>query len=116
MRISDWSSDVCSSDLKTGVGAQFHPARFDIGFRKPASFIAEAAGPDQFRRRFFHHSIPLLHTEPDRSPVGASHIMKVRQCSILLFPLGWSCWRLSSEFRAFHFAGGALACFGGVEG
>src|SRR3546814_17270442 len=48
---------------KTGVGAQFHPARFDIGFRKPASFIAEAAGPDQFHRRFFHHSIPLLHTE-----------------------------------------------------
>src|SRR3546814_3796847 len=26
---------------KTGVGAQFHPARFDIGFRKPASFRSE---------------------------------------------------------------------------
>src|SRR3546814_5637668 len=37
MRISDWSSDVCSSDLP-GAGGEFH----ELGVRLPHIFDAEA--------------------------------------------------------------------------
>src|SRR3546814_8142876 len=46
MRISDWSSDVCSSDLLkfefVGVGVERHAQRFQPG-DKPAAVVAEAA-------------------------------------------------------------------------
>src|SRR3546814_9070953 len=35
MRVSDWSSDVCSSDLGTSV---FHPAKTQFEFRKGPIF------------------------------------------------------------------------------
>src|SRR3546814_16779101 len=44
MRISDWSSDVCSSDLKRGF-ACFGPANVSLGgFRAKAEPVGDQAG------------------------------------------------------------------------
>src|SRR3546814_5573342 len=37
MRISDWSSDVCSSDLEPFYGPTYMPRKFKIGFALPPS-------------------------------------------------------------------------------
>src|SRR3546814_3703427 len=42
MRISDWSSDVCSSDLGPVVSAETTKHRFDIGSRR----VAQRAGDE----------------------------------------------------------------------
>src|SRR3546814_16446347 len=54
MRISDWSSDVCSSDLK-----------------KPANQCATGDSPDQFRQHAITEAVSLIHpllraARPDR--------------------------------------------------
>src|SRR3546814_12316607 len=42
MRISDWSSDVCSSDLGTAVGTQIGPLIDDAALAKVDQHIADA--------------------------------------------------------------------------
>src|SRR3546814_2672986 len=57
MRISDWSSDVCSSDLTVQID------RAGDAFRERLSFRIEVAPPDKrsIRRRYFHgHANPIL--------------------------------------------------------
>src|SRR3546814_19555299 len=58
LRISDWSSDVCSSDLTT-----VQIDRAGDAFRERLSFRIEVAPPDKrsIRRRYFHgHANPIL--------------------------------------------------------
>src|SRR3546814_9192235 len=55
MRISDWSSDVCSSDLSRGFGAR-EASLFDLA--------QDAGTPRQFRAGDRHHR--LSHPYPDR--------------------------------------------------
>src|SRR3546814_21156153 len=55
MRISDWSSDVCSSDLSRGFGAR-ETSLFDLA--------QDAGTPRQFRAGDRHHR--LSHPYPDR--------------------------------------------------
>src|SRR3546814_15474851 len=43
MRISDWSSDVCSSDLRPGALAHCHAGRHDANRAEAGAVRAEAA-------------------------------------------------------------------------
>src|SRR3546814_18121300 len=57
MRISDWSSDVCSSDLRTGHGEPFAPCYSRLLPRGPLP--RTAAGSPQRRRRRLSLRLPM---------------------------------------------------------
>src|SRR3546814_7790840 len=70
MRISDWSSDVCSSDLLTGAGREHAGNQLEQGR------FAGAVGTDDAQRFALaqrkRHVVQHLHHTPRRSP--AQHI------------------------------------------
>src|SRR3546814_1162171 len=68
MRISDWSSDVCSSDLKTGTGR--HPKGI-----LPSTWLDQTGAADR-SRLFDKPSFPLAdcHGQYDFLPSGVLEI------------------------------------------
>src|SRR3546814_16449394 len=56
MRISDWSSDVCSSDLGVAFGAALV---FDVSFALGAFFAGMILGETQLSRRVAEETLPL---------------------------------------------------------
>src|SRR3546814_2827804 len=54
VRISDWSSDVCSSDLDIAVRAQFNAAGKNAVRRDARRAKVDLAGPRSATRRFDH--------------------------------------------------------------
>src|SRR3546814_15179290 len=80
MRISDWSSDVCSSDLKVRKAARHHIASFkdkgkcdfirDFAFPFPVSIFLDLIDlPHEDTARFMTWEHDLLH-ESDQDTVG----------------------------------------------
>src|SRR3546814_6608051 len=71
MRISDWSSDVCSSDLHHGAEAERHEFH-ERALRVPGSFqLAAHADAIAFRQRYLGDLGPNLTKEPARRTVHA---------------------------------------------
>src|SRR3546814_11266223 len=72
MRISDWSSDVCSSDLPDGENAARHIKRNPVqrvALPFPTSRIALASGDDH----------AAWHLSPDRVAMGDAILLLGRQ-------------------------------------
>src|SRR3546814_16397429 len=85
MRISDWSSDVCSSDLFLGEGEHYE-SRYHLTLTwLPTPDSAEAAGrslverPDAEQGRDWHGALSSFIAESDRAPdLFASFMPEVR--------------------------------------
>src|SRR3546814_11472701 len=67
MRISDWSSDVCSSDLRSGQRIQILPGG---GKQTPRRIVAEPA----LHRHIAAAVVRALHVEKRPAPGGLHHI------------------------------------------
>src|SRR3546814_5264974 len=72
MRISDWSSDVCSSDLHAGLPDRDIALVVDFGFRR----LARCGGRDEFEQRVrraiesrIEHR-PRIEIDPPRFALG----------------------------------------------
>src|SRR3546814_7947378 len=68
MRISDWSSDVCSSDLYSCIDGKMGAGRLARSSKKPAAPTASVTRTLRFlagSRRLHSPSIPIRN-EPDR--------------------------------------------------
>src|SRR3546814_4180164 len=74
MRISDWSSDVCSSDLRTRQAArkiESRDGRGDHQLQPPARHDASAVGAEADRRALEAHRIDGNRPEPARKRCDA---------------------------------------------
>src|SRR3546814_4017747 len=70
MRISDWSSDVCSSDLlATGGGAVMAPANRQYLKERGVVVYLRASGTELHRRVARDRSRPLLQTADPRARI-----------------------------------------------
>src|SRR3546814_858350 len=67
MRISDWSSDVCSSDLQITLRPTLHPALVNGRFGDPALFV-----------QALHRPEALLFDLGDLAPLSARDLLRVR--------------------------------------
>src|SRR3546814_14347466 len=78
MRISDWSSDVCSSDLLTGAGREHAGNQLEQGR------FAGAVGTDDAQRFALaqrkRHVVQHLHHTPRRSPARSEERRVGKEC------------------------------------
>src|SRR3546814_9148923 len=128
MRISDWSSDVCSSDLPSGIarGANLHARCRDSAFAGPPSIrlyhqhplhfscffhwackLSDGAGSlvAENRTRRLCHSLSLLvedicHCLWHGCRLGPCHVLSVRPALVGLFRLGRPDSRTSYGLRS----------------
>src|SRR3546814_6291491 len=92
MRISDWSSDVCSSDLPRGHGA---PELGAVGFPEAGDPAVEAALLDQLvgaglallRRCVGARRLVVLGDRPARSEEHTSELQSLMRISYAVFCL-----------------------------
>src|SRR3546814_4933709 len=87
MRISDWSSDVCSSDLGTGIGPSSHARRLQVIEAQTGDNPAQEGGRNPHRRlvrlcptdeRLLHHILRIGH----RAEHSIGNTQQVRPVSI----------------------------------
>src|SRR3546814_16862277 len=78
MRISDWSSDVCSSDLRAAYDASIAGWPAGASDRPASAGAAAVAEPPEddieFEGRFADDLEALLHALADDTPIGAVEI------------------------------------------
>src|SRR3546814_15009367 len=66
MRISDWSSDVCSSDLNASLAVQVHEAQKAVD-RLLKQYVQIQANPDAFEGQSIKLSLEQDNTDPQAS-------------------------------------------------
>src|SRR3546814_4486956 len=88
MRISDWSSDVCSSDLSSGAAGQDHArlAHFPDGGTRRGHILrqSDTARP-MTRKPLLSAAMALALAAPIASPVMAQQTLNVRDADIRAF-------------------------------
>src|SRR3546814_1089925 len=96
MRISDWSSDVCSSDLLTfsktrrvscpkSLFARRNPEKGDMLTIKASDALAEALNVDV--KSFVNCILPILYVSLDRSEEHTSELQSLMRISYAVFCL-----------------------------